>query len=33
MLIKSNDFMYTEQEAFFPASWIQKRKKLFQKKR
>lgn len=29
MLIKPNDFMYNEQEAFFPASWIQKKEKTF----
>lgn len=29
MLIKWNDFMYNEQEAFFPASWFLKKEKNF----
>ncbi len=29
MLIKWNDFMYNEQEAFFPASWFIKKEKTF----
>lgn len=29
MLIKWNDFMYNEQEAFFPASWFLKKEKIF----
>lgn len=34
MLIKWDDFMYNNQEAFFPASWfMKKRKKLFMKNR
>lgn len=33
MLIKWNDFMYYEQEAFLPASWFVKKKKLFMKSR
>ena len=32
MLIKSTNLMYNEQEAFFPASWLIKKKKLFYEK-